>query len=62
MAGHQHGYVRTSSAAAIAEAVQLWPQTVTVAITALQDFYREKVCRISLWYSFLSDSCHRQKF
>jgi hypothetical protein len=48
MTGHQNGYVRTSSAAAIAEAVEHWPQTIKATLDALQEFYREKVCTIYL--------------
>ncbi|KAF9234000.1 armadillo-type protein [Melanogaster broomeanus] len=40
--GHDNAYVRTSSAAAIAEAVEHHPQTSEKIVTALQDLYREK--------------------
>jgi len=48
VADHQNGYVRTSSAAAVAEAVEQWPQTVNATVGALQEFYREKVCQMIL--------------
>lgn len=41
--GHDNAYVRTSSAAAIADAVELHPQTGDKTIGALQALYREKV-------------------
>ena len=41
--GHDNAYVRTSTAAAIAEAVELWPQTIQTTLTTLEDYYREKV-------------------
>jgi hypothetical protein len=41
--GHQNGYVRSSSAAAIAEAAEHWQQTTKPTLDALQQFYREKV-------------------
>ncbi|TFK45118.1 armadillo-type protein [Crucibulum laeve] len=40
--GHDHAYVRSSVAAAIAEAVEQWPQTIENSITVLQEYYREK--------------------
>jgi hypothetical protein len=43
LVGHQNGYVRSSSAAAIAEAAEHWPQTTKTTLDALQQFYREKV-------------------
>ncbi|KAF8883249.1 armadillo-type protein [Infundibulicybe gibba] len=39
---HENAYVRTSTAAAIAEAVEHWPQTIHETVTSLQDYYREK--------------------
>jgi hypothetical protein len=39
---HENAYVRTSTAAAIAEAVEQVPQTAKQAIGNLQAFYREK--------------------
>ncbi|KAG1774599.1 armadillo-type protein [Suillus placidus] len=39
---YNNAYVRTSTAPAIAEAVIYWPRKTALAITTLQDFYREK--------------------
>ncbi|KAK0212097.1 armadillo-type protein [Desarmillaria ectypa] len=39
---HDHTYVRSSTAAAIAEAVEHWPQSIKETVTALQEYYREK--------------------
>ncbi|RDB20660.1 eIF-2-alpha kinase activator gcn1 [Hypsizygus marmoreus] len=39
---HDNAYVRFSAAAAITEAVEHWPQTVSNTVNTLQDFYREK--------------------
>ena len=41
---HDHAYVRSSVAAAIAEAVKLLPQTTETTISTLCEYYREKVC------------------
>ena len=38
------------AAEGLAEAVEQWPQTVTAVVTALQEFYREKVCPQSLYF------------
>jgi hypothetical protein len=35
--------VRSSSAAALAEAVEHWPQSIAEAVSNLQESYREKV-------------------
>ena len=41
---HENAYVRSSTAAALAEAViDYWPATVSVVLSTLQEFYREKV-------------------
>lgn len=40
---HENAYVRSSTASAIAEAVEHWPQSITSTLSELQDFYREKV-------------------
>jgi hypothetical protein len=42
MVGHASAYVRSASAAAIAEAAEHWPQAVQDTVDALQDFYRDK--------------------
>jgi hypothetical protein len=42
--GHDNAYVRSSVAAAIAEAVELLPQTTETTISTLCEYYREKVC------------------
>lgn len=47
-AGNDNVYVRTSSAAAIAAAVEHHPQSGHGAIGALQALYLEKVRRIGL--------------
>ncbi|KAG7441044.1 ARM repeat-containing protein [Guyanagaster necrorhizus] len=39
---HDHAYVRSSTAAAIAEAVEPWPQSIKDTVIALQEYYREK--------------------
>ncbi|KAK0468862.1 armadillo-type protein [Armillaria novae-zelandiae] len=39
---HDHSYVRSSTAAAIAEAVEHWPQSIADTVNALQEYYREK--------------------
>ncbi|PBK90411.1 ARM repeat-containing protein [Armillaria gallica] len=39
---HDHAYVRSSTAAAIAEAVEHWPQSIKDTVTTLQEYYREK--------------------
>ncbi|KAJ3807969.1 armadillo-type protein [Lentinula aff. lateritia] len=40
--GHDNVYVRSSTAAAISEAVELWPQTIVETMTILKDYYRDK--------------------
>ncbi|KAH9485783.1 eIF-2-alpha kinase activator gcn1 [Psilocybe cubensis] len=40
--GHDNAYVRSSVAAAIAEAVEQWPQTISNTVIVLQNYYREK--------------------
>lgn len=40
--GHENAYVRTSAAAAIAEAAVQWPQTTEKVVNVLQDYYRDK--------------------
>ncbi|KAF8959922.1 armadillo-type protein [Flammula alnicola] len=40
--GHDNAYVRSSTAAAIAEAVEQWPQTIQSTLSTLQDYYRDK--------------------
>ncbi|KAF9059496.1 armadillo-type protein [Rhodocollybia butyracea] len=40
--GHENAYVRSSDAAAIAEGVEVWPQSITEVMTILQDYYRDK--------------------
>ncbi|KAF8057458.1 armadillo-type protein [Lyophyllum atratum] len=45
--GHDNAYVRSSVAAAIAEGVEHWPQTIQKTVIVLQDFYREKGMVIS---------------
>ncbi|KAJ7066647.1 armadillo-type protein [Mycena amicta] len=40
--GHENAYVRRATAAAVAEAVQQWPQTLHNTVTSLQDYYRDK--------------------
>ncbi|KAG5642517.1 hypothetical protein DXG03_002618 [Asterophora parasitica] len=40
--GHDNAYVRSGTAAAIAESVEHWPQTIQKSVLVLQDFYREK--------------------
>lgn len=40
---HENVYVRTSVAAALAEAMELWPQTTSRTIKTLCELYREKV-------------------
>ncbi|KAF5374683.1 hypothetical protein D9615_008940 [Tricholomella constricta] len=40
--GHDNAYVRSSAAAAIAESVEHWPQTIQKSLLVLQDYYRDK--------------------
>ncbi|KAF7308577.1 TOG domain-containing protein [Mycena chlorophos] len=40
--GHDNAYVRSATAAAIAEAVQQWTQTLHATLVSLQDYYRDK--------------------
>ena len=40
---HENAYVRSSTASAIADAVEHWPQSITLTLNELQDIYREKV-------------------
>ncbi|KAF7294474.1 TOG domain-containing protein [Mycena kentingensis (nom. inval.)] len=40
--GHDNAYVRKAAGAAIADAVQQWPQTLHATVLALQDYYRDK--------------------
>ncbi|KAF9479098.1 ARM repeat-containing protein [Pholiota conissans] len=40
--GHDNAYVRSSTAAAIAEAVEQWPSTIEATLSTLQDYYRDK--------------------
>jgi hypothetical protein len=42
-AEHDNTYVRTSTAAAFAEAVEQWPQTIQTTLITLKEFYRQKV-------------------
>ncbi|EKM53603.1 uncharacterized protein PHACADRAFT_125439 [Phanerochaete carnosa HHB-10118-sp] len=39
---HENAYVRASTAAAIAEAVEHWPQSTTSTLSEIQDFFRDK--------------------
>ncbi|KAF9047662.1 armadillo-type protein [Panaeolus papilionaceus] len=39
---HENAYVRSATAAAIAEALEQWPKVVNSTMTALQEHYREK--------------------
>ncbi|KAJ3552008.1 hypothetical protein NM688_g4384 [Phlebia brevispora] len=39
---HENAYVRISTASALADAVEHWPQVITSSLNELQDFYREK--------------------
>ncbi|KAK7030667.1 TOG domain-containing protein [Favolaschia claudopus] len=39
---HDNAYVRRGAAAAIAEAVEHWPQAVHATVVALQEYYRDK--------------------
>jgi hypothetical protein len=43
---HANAYVRTSASAAIAEAVESWPQSIHESLIKLQAFYREKVSNV----------------
>lgn len=40
---HENAYVRTNIAAALAEAVEQWPQSASQTINTLCKLYREKV-------------------
>ncbi|KAF5363220.1 hypothetical protein D9758_008404 [Tetrapyrgos nigripes] len=40
--GHENAYVRASTAAAIAEAAEYWPQNIKDTLSILQDYYRDK--------------------
>ncbi|KIK62847.1 hypothetical protein GYMLUDRAFT_242480 [Collybiopsis luxurians FD-317 M1] len=40
--GHENASVRSSAAAAIAEALDVWPQNVAETVATLQDYYRDK--------------------
>ncbi|KAE9398973.1 ARM repeat-containing protein [Gymnopus androsaceus JB14] len=40
--GHDNAYVRSSVGAAIAEAVEVWPQSIGETLVILQDYYRDK--------------------
>ncbi|KDR69874.1 hypothetical protein GALMADRAFT_913484 [Galerina marginata CBS 339.88] len=40
--GHENAYVRSSVAAAISEAVELWPQSIQKIVSALQEYYCDK--------------------
>ncbi|KAJ7180610.1 armadillo-type protein [Mycena filopes] len=40
--GHDNAYVRRGAAAAIAEAVEHWPQAVHSTVVALEEYYRDK--------------------
>ncbi|ESK85788.1 translational activator [Moniliophthora roreri MCA 2997] len=39
---HDNVYVRSSNAGAIAEAVEIWPQSIGSTIATLEEYYREK--------------------
>ncbi|CAL1711997.1 unnamed protein product [Somion occarium] len=39
---HDNAYVRSSSASALADAVEQWPSSISNVLEALQNFYREK--------------------
>lgn len=41
--GHGNAYVRSSVAAAVAEGVEHWPQTIQKTVLVLQSYFREKV-------------------
>ncbi|KAG6896538.1 hypothetical protein C0992_007574 [Termitomyces sp. T32_za158] len=41
--GHINAYVRHSTACAIAEGIEHWPQSIQTVLEVLQDFYREKI-------------------
>ena len=57
VSGHENAYVRTSSAAAIADAVELHPQTGHETIDALQALYREKVGRCRFVFALVVSVC-----
>ncbi|KAJ8518630.1 hypothetical protein ONZ45_g4322 [Pleurotus djamor] len=40
--GHDNAYTRSSTASAIAEAVETWPQSVQTTLETIQAYYREK--------------------
>ncbi|KAG6884723.1 hypothetical protein C0993_008704 [Termitomyces sp. T159_Od127] len=40
--GHNNAYVRSSTASAIAEGIEHWPQSIQTVLEVLEDFYREK--------------------
>lgn len=52
--GHDNAYVRTSAAAAIAEAVEQWPVTIESTLSTLQDYYRDKVLYFLYLFHLLS--------
>ena len=41
--GHDNTFVRSSAAAAIADAVVQYPRTIERTLSASKDYYREKV-------------------
>ncbi|KAG6810659.1 hypothetical protein H0H92_010871 [Tricholoma furcatifolium] len=40
--GHENAYVRSSTASAVGEGAEHWPQSITKVVLVLQDYYREK--------------------
>lgn len=40
---HDNAYVRSSAAAAVAEAAEQWPQAIQATLATLEDYYRDKV-------------------
>lgn len=52
--GHTNEYVRSSTARAIAGALEQHPQTIVSTLSTLEDYYREKVYNVSF---FLADDC-----
>jgi hypothetical protein len=45
---HEHAYVRSSCAYALAQAVAAWPQSAANVISSLQDLFRDKAIILSI--------------
>jgi len=59
---HENSYVRISVAAALAEAVEQWPQSVSPTIGTLRELYRDKVGSPEVQPTVVTDDLSRRRY